>query len=375
MNDRRVFVFVLVLFLIFRADAGLKISIEKNSACANESEIFISQNKKLIFQIPGIQNLASAVWLQKGQYQIVALTEDCESSGEIDIPDVDTPLHFAAKLEKITKNRKPSSARCEDCVPGDYYSRAFVPALNYTLPYWYLYGRQNYSNYQWPCMWNMFGCNSSYYPVNQHQLYPNGPIVMGKPNIYVQGPDAEKLRLVFLEKAEGRFMASTPAMSKNFWEFDLKKNAIFKNSVQLSYFFFDARTPTKADYNLDQAYCGQKEELLKFMIESLEARQFPKAAITDFKQHWIFKLPDVESCLFPQIEKNIQSIFPLELQKGSAKIDVSYNRIYFVAVPRSAPVTQMPLKFKSNPKKWVDRAPASAGTYQVYEWGVGFIAH
>ena len=118
------------------------------------------------------------------------------------------------------------------------------------------------------------------------------------------------------------------------------------------------------------------------MIEQLDHRQFPEAAQMDFKQYWVLKLPDIESCIFPQTEKQIQSFFPLELTHQNKKMKTQFNRIYFVMVPKSAPVLELPLKFKAQPKKWSDRyrAPASVKKttdthgYTVYEWGVGFVA-
>ena len=228
----RLFVFVFALIAAAFAQAEIRFNFPIKSNCSVSSEIFISQNKKLLFQIPGVQGLGSSVQLNKGQYNVVVLSPDCEFKTNLEIDDVSTVKEVAVNLQRQSKPRMPSSARCTDCVGGDYYSRGFLPDINYNLPYWYPYMQQNYLNYQWPCMWNSFGCNTNFYPVRQHQIYPNGPIVMGKPNIYVQGPDAEKLRLVFLEKSEDRFMASTPSLSENFWEIDLKKNAIFKNSVQ-----------------------------------------------------------------------------------------------------------------------------------------------
>ena len=239
-------------------------------------------------------------------------------------------------------------------------------------------------------MWNMNGCSDMYYPTRGN-FYPpthNGPIVMGKPNIYVSGPDAKNLQLSFLENSENRFMASTPSITKNYWDFDLVKNSIFKNNTNLGYLFFDARTPAKGEYNLDQAYCGVKNELLKFMIEQLDRRQFPENAMTDFKQYWVLKLPDIESCIFPQTEKQIQSFFPLELRHHSKKMRSKMNRIYFVMVPKNRPSADAPMKFKSSPKIWTDpfRAPASTKSpapakanskenYEIFEWGVGFMAY
>lgn len=384
MNLSALHFFVAVSTMTTLAFAEMRFKIESIKGCSNNVEIFVAQNKKLVFQIPGVQGIESSVFLNKGAYAVTVLGTDCHFEKMVELTDDTKVTEVVVRLQRSEKSRTPSSTGFMSPERSYTYGmegRYNLPPgalnvnLNYSIPYWYPYVQQNYSNYQWPCMWNMFGCNSYNYPVRRHQNYPNGPIVMGKPNIYVQGPDSQNLKLTFLENSEGRFMASTPAMVDNFWEFDLKGNAIVKNSVLFSYFFFDARTPTKADYNLDKAYCGLKEELLKFMIEHLEQRQFPKAAVTDFKQYWIFKLPDVESCVFPQTEKNIQSFFPLELSRKNEKVSAAYNRIYFVVVPKSAPVSQLPLKFKSNPKKWIDRQPSASGTYQIYEWGVGFLAH
>ncbi len=319
MSGRNLCFSVVVFILSIFANAEMRFKIEANKNCKSDVEIFISQNKKLIFQIPSVQGLESSVYLPKGAYSVTVLGPDCQFDKDV-VHTGDSKLSVTVQLKKVEKQRTPSSTGImspERAYTYGLENRYNLPSgalnlnLNYSMPYWYPYAQQNYSNYQWPCMWNMFGCNTFNYPVRQHQTYPNGPIVMGKPNIYVQGPDSQDLKLKFLDDSAGRFMASTPAMDENFWNFDLKGNAIFKNSVQLGYFFFDARTPTKADYNLDQAFCGIKEELLKFMIERLDQRQFPKAAITDFKQYWIFKLPDLESCVFPQTEKNIQSFFQL----------------------------------------------------------------
>jgi hypothetical protein len=379
--------FMIVFFVSNLIQAQFKIFVTANKDCETGGEAFISQNKKIVYQLPVFQNIDSTVYLNKGNYTVAAVTKECEFQENITIEDGGKPTAMTIALKKVSRQRIPSSAMS----PERAYTYGLEVQLglppgalntNYMMPAWYPYANQQFSNYTMPCMWSSFGCNSMYYPTRS-QFYPpsqSGPIMMGKPNVYVRGPDAKNLQLLFLKNSENRFMASTPSINKNYWEFDLQKNSIYKNDTQLGYLFFDARTPSKADYNLDRAFCGVKSELLKFMIEQLDRRQFPDSAMMDFKQHWAIKLPDIDSCIFPQTEKQIQSFFPLELRHQEKKLNSKFNRIYFVVVPKNIPSAESPMKFKAHPKKWTDteRNPASAKStvgYQVFEWGVGFIAN
>ena len=73
------------------------------------------------------------------------------------------------------------------------------------------------------------------------------------------------------------------------------------------------------------------------MVKELKNRSFPDRSITDFKDYWSVKLSKFDSCVFPQIEKNIATIFPLKIKAG--KEAVAENRIYFVIIPKNTKIT------------------------------------
>ena len=101
----------LVIFCASRTvGAQFKIFLTTNKDCEVGAEAFISQNKKIIYQLPVFQNNDSTVYLNKGTYTVAAVSKNCEFQKDIVIEDGGKPTEMTISLEKVSRQRAPSSA-------------------------------------------------------------------------------------------------------------------------------------------------------------------------------------------------------------------------------------------------------------------------
>ena len=144
-----------VLCVVRFANAQFRIFISANTECETGGEAFISQNKKIVFQLPVFQNNDSTVYLNKGRYTVTAITKDCEFKRDIMIEDGGTPTEMIVKLEKVTGQRAPATTMSpERAYTFGMEMQLGLPSgalngpsyLGYSMPFWYPYANQNYLN-------------------------------------------------------------------------------------------------------------------------------------------------------------------------------------------------------------------------------------
>ncbi len=346
--------------------------VKAGPGCEKPAEVFVSQGKALLFQIHVPLNGNFEIKLNPGKYEFVAITEDgCEGH---------RALHFQKKEVrtelKIAKNRREGHKRKPSFAGSDMAASGQSPVMlgrgphfSSMYPWWYPWSMYMFpASSQYPCVWAVWGCNSRYYP-------QGGPIVMGKPNIYVEGPDVENAKIELKRVEHHKLMATAPAHMEKGWTFSLTNNKINVEGVQYPYLFYDSRAELNHIPNQTDAFCGDRDEVLAQMNEVLEKMKFPKTARADFSEHWLAKLPRFkEFCIYPQVNEELNKASPLKISLSS----YSLSRVLFLIIPKPARRDQPKEAFlrefvKRTPAEWVaPEAKTNKAKWKVYEWGVAF---
>ncbi len=219
-----------------------------------------------------------------------------------------------------------------------------------------------------PCMWNVWGCQSRYYP-------SGGPIVMGKPNIYIEGPDVENAKIELAKVEHHNLMATAPAHMEKGWTFNLEKNKILISGLEYPYLFYDSRSEFNKLPNSTTGFCGTPTQVLEEMNTQLIKLKFPKKARQDFVEHWNVKLPLLkELCVYPQMNEQMDVAAPLNISLKSYEM----TRALFFVIPK---LKRQDLPKATFLKELVQRTPAafvtpepraSKAKWKIYEWGVAF---
>jgi hypothetical protein len=207
-------------------------------------------------------------------------------------------------------------------------------------------------------------------------MYPSGgPIAMGKPNLYITGPNLKDAKIELEKIEEHKLMATAPAHMEKGWTFSLEKNQLLVNGTKYPYLFYDSRAELKRLPNHSKGFCGERSEILEFMKKQLEEFRFPKNAQADFNEHWMVKLPPISQfCVYPQINEQMDKAAPLKMSFTDYKL----TRVLFFIVPKLARKDlpkQVYLKelVQRTPAQW--KAPALKTTknkWSIFEWGVAF---
>jgi hypothetical protein len=365
----------LTLFLMLAFSISLQAQVlgfvEGDKTCSAPTEVFVAQKKNLLFQIHVPVGGTFEVKLNPGQYNIIAVNQDgCEAKKEFDLQKDQVSLSF--------KIRKPASERTPTSIWGSVGETGMPVAPNgflfgggFRSPWWYPWSMYQYPvSYPYPCMWNIWGCGGGNYP-------GGGPIVMGKPNIYVEGPNVENAKIELPIVDGHRLMATAPAHMEKGWTFDLEKNQMKVSGTVYPYLFYDSRAEVKNLVNSQNGYCGDRKFVLQKMSDTLEQLHFPKKAQKDFNEHWWAKLPQITLfCVYPQVNEQLAELAPLKISFSS----YSLTRVAFFIIPKPK---RSKLPQEAFLREMVQRTPASwtapvlkeerpPKKWQVYEWGVAF---
>lgn len=365
MRTKQIFIMV-VLFFSSNVYAQVLGFVQGPKVCNSLSEVFISQKKKLLFQISVPLNGNFEVRLNPGEYDFTAVNElGCEAK---------TSFQFKKEQINVTLSLTPGKR-----MPSMYVDQAgggmmgvMSPQRSRELsmwPWWNPWAMYQFPMfYNNPCMWNVWGCQSSYYP-------SGGPIVMGKPNIYIEGPDLENAKIELDKVEHHQLMATAPAHMEKGWTFNLEKNKIIVAGTEYPYLFYDSRAEFNKLSNATHGFCGTPTQVLDEMNNQLEKLKFPKQARKDFAEHWIVKLPRLkELCVYPQMNEQMDSAAPLKI---SFK-DYQMTRALFFIIPK---LSRKDLPKAAFLKEMVQRTPAafmapeaksSKSKWKIYEWGVAF---
>lgn len=361
----RTFLFFSIVILGQRSPAQVLGSVEGSGKCTSPSEVFVAQGKKLLFQIHVPVGGTFEVKLNPGKYELTALNQDeCSSSVPIELKKEQLNVTLAMSALSDVK-RKPN-----------FYSEmagrsqlGYFPQYGSYYPWWQPWSMYMYpGSYNYPCMWAMWGCQSRMYP-------SGGPIAMGKPNLYIVGPDIKEAKIELERIETHKLMATAPAHMEKGWTFSLEKNQIKVNGTPYPYLFYDSRAELDRLPNQSSGFCGNRSEILGLMKKELYQFKFPENAVADFDEHWMVKLPPISQfCVYPQINEQMDKAAPI---KTSLK-DSQMTRVLFFIVPKTA---RRGLPREAYLKELVQRQPAewktpvikkASAKWAIYEWGVAF---
>lgn len=341
----------------------------ESDACSSPTEVFVSEtkSKNLLYQIHVPVGSDFEAKLNPGEYTIRAANKDgCLSEQKISLGKKQVELNLTLS-NKPSEDRSPASSGL--CLYCNYNYSPMQMSPYFVGPWWNNFGNWSYPNFSYPCTWGGWGCGGTSYP-------PGGPIVMGKPNIYLRGADTKNVSIRLGEKSLAKLIATSPAHMEKGWNVSLKKNQIYNGKVKIPYLFYDARAEVK---NLQNkfGFCGAAPAVLDSMMTDLKQAKFPKEALADFEEHWRYKLPPMgRFCVFPQHSKTLQDEVPFDV----VGTEVHWNRVLYFIVPYPAGRQRPPKfleKFVQGPDElWTrrgnDRTPSGSKTITAYEWGVAF---
>ena len=237
----------------------------------------------------------------------------------------------------------------------------------YRYPWWHSYGQYSYPNYNRPGVWQRGGLSQNYYP-------GPGNIVAGKPNLYIHG-STEETRFQIKFKGKSNLLAASPIHSKDGWLFKTKNKKITVDGVAHDYLYYDYKLDSNTLQN-EKGFCGDRTDIYKKMVSTLNQMQFKDKEITDFEEFWSLKLPKGNFCVYPQSHDDLQK----SAQWNSSVAPAYFKRVLFVVIPSNQIETGKSASFKKRPNKgWnplsaVYRLPSSKGALQIHEWGVAFLA-
>ncbi|HEX4925359.1 MAG TPA: hypothetical protein VFV50_14790 [Bdellovibrionales bacterium] len=355
---------VSVLFVSSVAHAQLLVELKGTGACREEAEVFVGREKTFLFHVQLPSGGNAEFKLKKGQYDVRALTKsNCAATATVDFDGKQTVLEV--KLDK-RKDRLPAQTDSAAAVGTSMFAGVRGNFGMWPMPWWYPYYYPYYANIGYPCAWSYYGCMGPQYP-------SGGPIVMGKPNIYISGPAA---RLKVNLKSFKGLMASAPAHMEKGWSVDVKPEGLSHNGAIYRYLYYDLRT-AGSGLQFTQGYCGGKDELLSKMESDLKAASYPAQAVDDFRDHWSVHFPSGRDyCVLPQANEELAAAAPLEYSAP-----VFETRRVYVVLPRKIVKGEPALAaavfkdYKADQlKEWSPRArrEGAGAKHAAFEWGLAF---
>jgi len=338
--------------------------------CKEATEVFVSQTKsrQLLYQIHVPVNGTFEVKVRPGDYTLRSANRSgCFAEQTVTFKKAQVNVKLELSNQPKPGDRKPAASGffCPYCAPAWSPYSAFP--TSFVGPWWNNFSMMNYPNYSYPCMWGGWGCSGSMYP-------PGGPIAVGKPNIYLRGPDVKELKVELKEHVLARLIATSPAHMEKGWTVDIKKNEIYADGVKVPYLFYDARADLKS-LQSKKGFCGSAPAVLQSMVADLRASHFPSNAIDDFNEYWSYKLPSVQRlCVYPQGEAQLNADIPIEVVGAEFEL----RRVLYFIVPHMAGQARPPrflADFVSGPSEiWTrEGTPEPKKKKHVaFEWGIAF---
>lgn len=367
-------IFALILIQTsLSAKAQILSSVLADEDCHKPAEVFVAQGKQLLFQIHVPVGGTFDIKLNPGKYELIAINEEgCEGHRQFLFKknQINIPIKIV-KNESGAAKRKPNFVATDTAISSrtGFYAGLGGGIGLYTYPWWYPWSQYMFPlHYSYPCAWAVWGCNSRYYP-------SGGAIAMGKPNIYIEGPDVQDAKLELDKVEHHKLMATAPAHMEKGWTFSLEDNSLKVQGIKYPHLFYDSRADLDRIPNQTVGFCGTREVVLDRMHDTLEVLKFPKTAQKDFAEHWMSKLPKLkEFCVYPQVNEQLQGVVPMKISLDS----YSLSRILFLTIPkpgrRDLPKEVFIRDFvKRVPAEWTPPDTKVAKVkWKIFEWGVAF---
>jgi hypothetical protein len=238
------------------------------------------------------------------------------------------------------------------------------PMMNQMMPWWGMKGNMYYPNMNFPGAWQGHGMN--------HQHYPgNGPVMMAKPNIYVEAKEEIEFELEFTDPKQ-EFLATTPYLEEgNKWKVKVKDEKFNVDGVDYGYLFYDARGALK-HFQFADGVCSSREAMIEMMEKDLKALGHSKRSLKDFSVHWRVKIPNYPYyCLYPQYNQEMDKAVPINVS-----VEAEVSRVLYIVVPYQTLELKNTDVFPPLPvNDFTAKRPKVKQQTKLYlkEWGVAFL--
>lgn len=381
-------------------------------ACEGEMQIWISQSSTLLYQASAMKDASFEFHVMPGPHEVTVISQTgClfERSVKLRADEV-SELRVALKTPSTPKaqaagERKPAQviggAVCPYCGASGFAGGVGMGGMGMGMgnmggmggfgmnPWWSPFGMMNYSNFFYPAPWMWGGIYPSFYP--GPMMWPSVPGggMMGKPNMYFDGPAGQEIQVQVEMTQDSNWLAAVPMHGTKGWKGKIQgPDQLELNGAKLAYAFYDYRlNPTLLQSQ--EGFCTAPETLMPKLTSELERAGFSAYEVKDFREYWQLKLPRAPSyCVYPQDERQLSRATKLKITPAPEKV----IRIAFMIVPQDTGFT--PDYFKQKPRTaWTphareaggvivaldppataNRTPASKTGITVREWGVGFLA-
>lgn len=228
--------------------------------------------------------------------------------------------------------------------------------------------------YNWgynPCPWGYYGCYGGYYP-------GGGGGIVGKPNVYLSGPEGLKFKARLKIEDGNHLLAAVPIHGVEGWSGEIKGGKLVVEKAAYGYLFYDARVD--AEKLSARGSCVETGKVVSTMADYLKNAGFQTGEVRDFEDYWARRVPPAgRYCIYVQDENDTRALLSLEIDP---KPD-SFRQVWFFLVPQvdrysmkskliGKPAVAFNFSKKVAPAKRAVAA-ARATPFEVREWGVGFL--
>jgi len=267
---------------------------------------------------------------------------------------------------------------CPTCNRG-FYSGPNMSPWGAPYPWWWQTGPMMYSNFYQPAPWYQSSNWNNYYAPSgvMPSYYPGtGGMMMGKPNLYIEGPAGTPITIKMKFTEQGaNWLATVPSHGTQGWKGTLEEKGRIRTDQGIYGFLFSDYRVNGFHLQDREGFCSTKKNVLGKMAISLNRSGFTGREIADFLEYWSVKFPQAERyCVYPQDERQLATVADLEVTPKPASI----RRLLFM-VQLEENLGKSAGKFTKAPVREWNPQPVRAlasdkNAIKIREWGVGFFA-
>ena len=340
---------------------------------SGEVQIWVSTGKALLYQALVPVGGTYEFHVVPGKYSVAATSvSGCLAEATVKVAAGNSHVD-TLRLEPVSGGAKRNPATWQSCPTCGAMTGGFVadPRFSTGGPWWSPYGSYSYPNFRYPGAWSGWVMTPSFYPGGGGFTHGGG--YMGKPNIYLHGKKGTKVSIRVKYGLKATTLAAVPLHGKAGWKGVITgENAFVVNRALYPYLYFDYRFDL-ASLQDQEGFCSNAEGLMPRLLDALRTSGFSDYEMKDFSEYWSIKMPPSdEYCVYPQDERTLSRVAPLEITPTPARI----TRMNFVIVLKKAmasydgPFSIVP---HAEWKITKEREPASDDAFVIHEWGVGFL--
>jgi hypothetical protein len=352
--------------------AQVIVKLEGKGKCSEKAEMVVAREKSFLFHIQLPAGGNAEFKLVPGKYEFHAMTKSkCLGRQEFTVEEKPLKAQIITVTLVHESKRKPAadniSSGCTCCGVGSPCGIEIPFQAPFMMPWYHSMYYPWYRNWSNPCAFQGYGCTTNFMPPG------NGPVFMGKPNIYFEGI-TKNLKIKFPDVVMKGMLATAPAYLDKGWEIKTDGRMVIHKRVKYPYLYYDLRT-TADGLQFTNGFCGERTELLNKMLDGLKKLSFPDRSIEDFKEHWGTHFPQGrEYCILPQTTTELEKSAPIEFS-----VPTSFTRLVYMVLPAKVLADEPMLDPAFNDfkpltlKNWDPWAIKPAkDKVRAYEWGLAF---